>query len=175
MWERIPVESWRDQAGHVERYEMARDLLIDGDVVLDASCGIGYGKEVLGWESYVGVDREPVTAFSGDFRVADLDTWEPDFEFSMGLCFETLEHLREPERFCRIMLRATRVLMISVPTVPTMHMNPWHLHDFTVQDILAWLEGYQVQLIPQPHELSHIFIVTRKGGPSLSVNDPGDH
>ena len=158
MWERIPVEVWESQRGHIERYEMARDLLQEGDTVLDATCGIGYGKAVLEWDDYVGVDREPVTAFTGDFRVEDLDTWEPDFEFSMGLCFETLEHLQNPERWCQIMLRATRLLMISVPTVPTKHINQWHLHDFTVEDILKWLEGYEVEVIPQPHELSHIFI-----------------
>lgn len=161
-WERIPVERWRQQQGHVDRYQMARDLLRPGDVVFDAACGIGYGKEVLGWDDYVGADREPVTAFSGDFLEVDLDTWEPDFDFSVGLCFETLEHIQYPQRWLEIMLRASRLVMVSVPTVPTKHVNPFHVHDFTVQQILGWLQGYQVQLVPQPKELSHIFIVTRK-------------
>ncbi len=160
MWERITADVWEEQRGHVARYEMARDLLLPDDIVFDATCGIGYGKEVLGTDSYVGVDREPVTVFGGDFRVEDLDVWVPDFTFTMGLCFETLEHLRDPQRWLNIMLSASRVAMFSVPTIPTKHVNEWHLHDFTVEQILGWLEGYTVEVVPQPEEVSHIFIVT---------------
>lgn len=159
-WERIPAETWQEQRGHVRRYEMARDRLRPGDVVLDAACGVGYGLQVLGDVPYVGVDREPVTAFEGDFRVADLDVWEPDFDFTVGLCFETLEHVQDPERLLGVMLEASRLLMLSVPTVPTKHVNQWHLHDFTVEQMLDLLWGYAVEVIPQPEELSHIFIVS---------------
>ena len=162
MWERISEEVWEQQVGHVARYQMAQQLLEPGDVVLDATCGIGYGKQVLGIDSYVGIDREPVTAFQGDFRVEDLDMWEPDFNFSIGLCFETLEHLQNPQRWLNIMLKASRLAMFSVPTIPTKHFNEFHLHDFTVDQILVWLDGYEVEVIPQPEEVSHIFIVKTK-------------
>jgi hypothetical protein len=159
MWERIPVEVWESQRGHVERYELVKKSLIESDMVFDAACGVGYGKEVMGATGYVGVDREPVTEFGEGFITEDLDTWEPDFDFSVGVCFETLEHIQNPERWLKIMLRAKRLAFFSVPTVPTKHMNEFHLHDFTVGQVAELLKDYPFTIIPQPQELSHIFIV----------------
>lgn len=169
MWERIPVENWQKQAGHVDRYRMAAGLLREGDVVLDVACGIGYGAAVLnpdGRVQYVGVDRdgviEPQFERFGTFETHDLDEWTPQFGFDVAVCFETLEHLRDPWRFVEVLKLARRSVMISVPTVPTKHFNPYHLHDFTVQQIIDAVADYgDLTITPQPSELSHIFTITK--------------
>jgi hypothetical protein len=46
-----------------------------------------------------------------------------------------------------------------VPTRPTKHFNPYHLHDFTVDDILTMFDNVELlHLEDQPEELSHIFV-----------------
>lgn len=169
VWERIPVAGWQSQSGHVDRYKLAAGLLRSGDVVLDVACGVGYGAAVLnetGHVNYIGVDREDVVPdefrHHGVFQVHDLDEWEPTFDFDVAVCFETLEHLREPWRFVQLLKLAKRNIVISVPTVPTKHMNEYHLHDFTVQQIADAVADYgELVVIPQPSELSHIFISTK--------------
>lgn len=167
MWERIPEEVWREQRGHVERYELAAALTFDGEVVLDAACGIGYGARVLTEMdravTYHGADLpgvpSPAFANDGTFHGVNLDTWEPDFDYDVALCFETLEHLANPDRWAAICKRARRLVIVSVPTVPTKHANPYHLHDFTVEQVLELLApATVVDVIAQPHELSHVFV-----------------
>lgn len=165
VWERIPAASWRDQRGHVERYELAASMIRPGEVVLDAACGIGYGSVVFAenapTHTYIGVDREAPELLGPEASIiADLDVWEPDFSFDVAVCFETLEHLANPARFARILIQANRLVLASVPTVPTMASNPYHLHDFTVESALDLFAGAHVlDVIPQPAELSHIFVI----------------
>jgi len=169
MIERIAAAGWQNQLGHVDRYRMAAGLLRDGDVVLDAACGVGYGAAVLSENhsiEYHGVDRADCVdaqfAGLGSFVAHDLDLWEPTFEYDVAVCFETLEHLADPLRFVAVLKRARRAIAVSVPTVPTKHFNEHHLHDFTVDQISGWLSGYgDLVVYPQPSELSHIFIVTK--------------
>lgn len=167
MWERIPEDVWREQRGHVERYELAAAYIHDGDVVLDAACGIGYGARVLAEMdravTYHGADLpgvpSPTFAADGTFHAVNLDTWEPGFDFDVALCFETLEHLADPARWAAICQRARRLVLVSVPTVPTKHLNEYHLHDFTVEQVIELLAPADViDVIAQPHESSHIFV-----------------
>ena len=103
----------------------------------------------------------PTFASDGTFHGVNLDTWEPDFDFDVALCFETLEHLRDPARWAAICKRASRLVIVSVPTVPTMHLNEYHLHDFTVEQALNLFgPAADIDVIAQPHESSHIFVVT---------------
>lgn len=164
--ERISAADVGQQPGHVQRYEIAARLVQAGDVVLDAACGVGYGAEILAdrapVHTYYGVDRDGVDARylrHGWFTHADLNTWSPQFGFDVGICLETLEHLANPLHLAAVMASARKSLIVSVPTEPTKHLNPYHLHDFTVDDVCRMFEGLTlVELIPQPAELSHIFV-----------------
>lgn len=168
MYERIEAAWWRQERGHVERYELAASLLQHGEVVLDAACGIGYGAQVLleaGCDVQLhAADRPGVhdPQFPGIAHAVDLDTWTPPFTFDVALCFETLEHLQDPARWAGIIAAASRLVLVSVPTVPTVGINPWHLHDFTVDSLLELFPTMTArQVISQPHELSHIFVLDR--------------
>jgi hypothetical protein len=168
VWERIPSSEWQQQRGHVYRYELAANLIHDGEIVIDAACGIGYGSSVLTAGKniqYFGVDRadaiDPQFLPHGWFAARDLNTWVPDFAFDVAVCFETLEHLADPAHMVAWLKRAARLVIVSVPTVPTKHMNEFHLHDFTVDEIVAMFDGAaNIEITPQPDELSHIFVIT---------------
>jgi len=169
--ERISAAEVESQRGHVVRYEYAATLVQAGDVVLDAACGIGYGSAILAEQApahaYYGVDRDGVDLRymqHGWFTHADLDHWTPGFSFDVGICFETLEHLQDPQHLAGVMALANRVIVVSVPTQPTKHFNHYHLHDFTVEQVPALFPGWHLSdLTEQPEELSHIFTFTREG------------
>ena len=162
--ERIPADDWQSYAGHVDRYVMAADLCRTGDRVLDVACGVGYGAEVIGRRvqvAYTGVDRpgvvDPRFWPFGAFVAADLDEWAPPGRYDVGVCFETLEHVGDPARLARLLSDACGRLIVSAPTVPTAAVNPHHLHDFTLDSLLALFPGRPVlEVVDQRAELSHV-------------------
>ena len=171
MFERITTEQVADQPGHVYRYELAASWLKPGERVLDVACGVGYGAKVLTDlvpVKYVGVDKivpAPEFARLGKFHAGvNLDGWVPGFAWDVSVCFETLEHLENPQHLADQVAKAKRLMIVSVPTRPTKHLNPFHLHDFTVEDVLTMFAGCEVlHLEDQPEELSHIFVFRGTG------------
>jgi SAM-dependent methyltransferase len=152
-------------------------LLLESEVVLDVACGIGYGAKLINENvvvQYIGVDKvEPdpkFIDFGKFYSGVDLNTWSPDFAFDVAICVETLEHLANPKNLVANLSKAKRLIFVSVPTRPTMHMNPFHLHDFTVNDIIKIFAGHELMHIEdQPEELSHIFVFAGKSASGLSV------
>ena len=114
---------------HVERYEWAGRFTLDSDVVLDAACGTGYGKQYL-HGTYIGADKHP-----GHLEV-DLETWTPDFDYDVFVGLETLEHLPDYSTYVETAKRARREIIISTPIVPTKHVNEFHVHDFTKEQVV---------------------------------------
>jgi 2-polyprenyl-3-methyl-5-hydroxy-6-metoxy-1,4-benzoquinol methylase len=170
MVERIVKGDGLDRRGHEFRYLMASGFCT-GAVVLDAACGTGYGASLLGdmLDEYVGVDRElgkmetPRRRGQVRYVEANLDVWVPDFEFDVFVCFETLEHVKDPQHLLDIGSLAKYWMILSVPIVPTKHVNPYHLHDFEpgyLQNRLipGW-EHYQT--VVQPSEVSEITVFGR--------------
>jgi 2-polyprenyl-3-methyl-5-hydroxy-6-metoxy-1,4-benzoquinol methylase len=169
MIERIAEDDWRNQTGHVYRYQLASGFVVNGERVLDVACGIGYGAELMSetvFLDYIGVDKiEPAESFRlfGKFiSGVDLDEWAPDFDWDVSVSFETLEHVRDPQRLAENLMLAKRLIICSTPTRPTKHMNDYHLHDFTVDDVIALFDGWELRHIEdQPEELSHVFVFGR--------------
>jgi 2-polyprenyl-3-methyl-5-hydroxy-6-metoxy-1,4-benzoquinol methylase len=166
MVERIPAETWKNWPGHVYRYQLAADWIEPGETVIDVACGIGYGASVMKERkdfTYIGFDKVvPAQEFAqlGKFNAGvNLNTWTPDLEWDVSVCFETLEHVENPQHLASQVMRAKRLIIVSVPTRPTKHFNPYHLHDFTVDDVLEMFKDCELlHLEDQPEELSHIFI-----------------
>jgi hypothetical protein len=164
--ERIPADSWKHHKGHTVRYLYAARHVRDGETVNDIACGVGYGSGFFLKGPYRGYDRPgvPDTSFPGSFYAADLDDpdWEPS-RADVTVCFETLEHVQDPARLAAVIGRTTRrAVVVSVPVVPTKHLNPHHLHDFTAQDIPPLFDGFTVvDDWAQPEELSHVWLLER--------------
>ncbi len=173
--ERIESDSWRTHLGHIYRYDLVSKLLLPNETVLDVACGIGYGAKIIDEHlvvQYIGVDKvEPDPEFIGLgkwYSGVDLDEWSPDFTFDVAICIETLEHLANPKNLVAHLSQAKRLIFVSVPTRPTMHMNPFHLQDFTVDDIINLFDDHElIHIEDQPEELSHIFVFAGKGASAL--------
>lgn len=164
--ERIPAESWQTHKGHVARYLYAARHVRDGETVNDIACGTGYGTTFFLRGPYRGYDRPhvPDPSFPGSFHAADLDdpAWTPD-PTDVTVCFETLEHVKDPAHLAHVIGRTTRrAIVVSVPVVPTKHLNTHHLHDFTKADIPPLFDGFEIaDEWPQPEELSHVWLFER--------------
>ena len=146
-----------DQAGaeslrlHLQRYEFAAEHACPSRL-LDLACGVGYGTRLLSdrradLRDLTGVDLSPAAieyaqshyaregirylqadamSFGGEGEAAD--------SFDTIVSLETIEHLPEPLVFvARLvgLLKTGGVLVASVPTTPSVDLNPHHLHDFT--------------------------------------------
>lgn len=169
MVERIPEHNWRDWDGHVYRYRLAANWLQDYERVFDVACGIGYGAQLIAEArkvDYFGIDKVTAShtfAPYGNFiDGVDLDEWQPDDDWDVSISFETLEHVRYPQQLADNLKRAKRLIILSTPTRPSKHLNPYHLHDFTVDEVLTMFDGWELLHIEdQPEEWSHIFVWQR--------------
>lgn len=141
--------------GHLARYVCADRCVRGSDAVADVACGIGYGASLLNAAAYHGYDRSSVAAeaqalygWRSDrtFYGTDLDDprWQPACDVDVTVCFETLEHLRDPQRVAQRLARWTsRVIVVSVPSIPTVGINPYHLHDIDVDELPGWFPNFE--------------------------------
>ena len=140
-------------AEHGDGYAMADTLNryvwtlphLDGRRVVDLGCGSGYGAHVVSWvaDGVTGLDFSPEAIayakahYPGvDFRVADLTRGDALPPGDVGLCFEVLEHLPDPDRAMRAAFAAYPRVFISVPN-PWWHnsqLNPHHVNDFPLRE-----------------------------------------
>lgn len=122
---------------HEYRYKIAGQYTKDDDTVLDMACGTGYGAKFLKGK-YIGVDK---IELCGNI-VADLNNWKPDFDFDVGISFETIEHLRDYKEFLETLKKAKRLIIYSAPITPTKDRNEFHLHDFTYEELRRFFLGW---------------------------------
>ena len=134
------------------RYQLAVGYIRDGDTVLDAACGMGYGTHMLSSQSsavqVLGADldleaiRYASESFCGQdarlsFHAGDAQQLHflPDNSIDLFVSFETLEHVPYPEHLLAEALRVLRPsgrLIVSVPNLwvneDGVDPNPHHLH-----------------------------------------------
>ena len=138
---------------HLERYEFAARAARAGRL-LDLACGVGYGTQLLlernrSLGPAVGVDISPeaiahARARYGGERVCFVASEALGFRDAEGfdtiVSLETIEHVDDPERLLAhlvSMLRPGGVLVASVPTTPSVDLNPHHRNDFSEDSFLA--------------------------------------
>lgn len=137
---------------HVERYEWATRAAKPGRL-LDCACGVGYGTAILlrdpKIESALGVDVSPdaiahaSARYGGPrarFVACDALALEDAEGFDTIVSLETIEHVEDPERLVAklvSLLRPGGRLVASVPTTPSVDLNPHHRHDFTARSFRA--------------------------------------
>jgi hypothetical protein len=120
---------------HRYRYSVAARFVRAGDVVLDAACGIGYGRHTLPEGiTWIGVDRRPPEGA----REVDLRTWVADLDYDVFIGLETIEHIDGSlDPYVGNAKRAKRAIVISTPIIPTIHFNEFHKRDFTPASLEA--------------------------------------
>ena len=154
--ERLIPEAQHGQLVHAEhlvRYRLAARLA-GSRRVLDIACGEGYGSAMLaaaGATSVVGVDVDARTVELAasrypDARYACADIGALPFDdgaFELVASFETIEHVREPERALDELARVTApggLLVISTPNKRSYLVeNEFHEREFTSEEFLDLL------------------------------------
>jgi 2-polyprenyl-3-methyl-5-hydroxy-6-metoxy-1,4-benzoquinol methylase len=148
---------------HLQRYEFAAAHSRPGRV-LDIACGAGYGAHLVasrlrGQVAVTGVDlSEASIAYARDrygaagvsFHVADANEFDDGEGFHTIVSLETVEHLEDPAKFIAhlvAMLRPGGVLVASVPTTPSVDVNPYHRHDFSERSFRALVEPHGLEEI----------------------------
>jgi len=147
---------------HLDRYAFAADQIrerVGAGRVLDLACGVGYGSRLVADRcgpavSVVGVDVSASAVeyasrrYGGPsvgFVVGDAMTFEPDAPFDAAVSLETIEHLPDPAGFVTRLVRFVRpggLVVASVPTTPSVDLNPHHLHDFSEASFRALFERH---------------------------------
>ena len=143
---------------HLARYAFAARMARPGRL-LDCACGVGYGTRWLvdqnpALRPALGVDvsaeavGHAVSRYADEgvrFVVADAMRFEDPEGFDTVVSLETLEHVEDPAGFfARLvhLLRPGGVLVASVPTTPSVDLNPHHRSDFTERSFAALGAGH---------------------------------
>ncbi len=141
----------------IDRYEIALGH-VEGSVV-DAACGWGYGTSMLAAEAgpVVGIDAwgraiayaQSVTAGRRGLRFieADLEVEGVPDHFDWAVCFETLEHLKDPEGFAaKLKAAARKGICVSVPPArrKSARNNPFHEREIEWDSLEQWFKGWDL-------------------------------
>jgi len=167
----------RQWLGHYFRYRLARGFMEDGDTVLDAACGVGYGSRLLSdlaatvW-AYdadgvaLGRARARYDADNITWREADLDDLDELPAVDVAVSFETLEHLGDPGHFVELLhISARRLIVLSAPVTKTVGINPHHQHDFTEDELRSLVLRHPWTLYEEARQGPYLIIVAyRKDG-----------
>jgi len=133
---------------HLARYYFAASYCFN-KIVLDASCGTGYGSSLIGLyaSSVLGVDVDEATIDHARdyetstilFKVCDLDKNFPEGNFDTVLSFETIEHLKDPNLFLANVAKHAKTFIFSIPVN---NKSEFHLGVYSVEDIQKLLGKY---------------------------------
>ncbi|GAB4400767.1 MAG: hypothetical protein OHK0048_16390 [Rhodoferax sp.] len=158
VWGPIAVE-------HLHRYALAARL-VNGATVLDVACGEGYGSAWLARmaQRVVGVDVQPAVvqrarqrydAQGLNFVCADGRALPfPSACFDWVVCFETLEHMADPQRLLAELARVLRPngrLLLSTPdrasyAAASGQVNPFHHRELSEDELRALLTPHFPQV-----------------------------
>lgn len=146
------------RAACLARYVFA-EKFVKGRTVCDVACGTGYGSGYLARTAkrVVGIDisieavdwaQKHFGADNVTFLKADvIEPWPVQGKFDVVTSFETMEHLKTPERFLDLInehLLPGATLLLSVPNGPCdlqNHSDNYrHLQHFSDNDLRGLLE-----------------------------------
>lgn len=147
---------------HTEAEHLARYIWAGAKVsgrVLDIACGTGYGSRILSRAAQVtGLDRDARAVAEAQERVPEgrfvrVEVPPIPFEdaaFDWVVCFETVEHIAEDNRFVTELKRTLTPeghLLISTPnraaTSPNQAhpVNPFHVREYLLPEFESLLRG----------------------------------
>lgn len=139
---------------HCARYVFAMHPFCTHKIVLDCAAGVGYGTQILSWaaDAVYGIDIEPAAIeyanemYSTDnttFMVGDATKIPfPDGFFDVVVSFETIEHLKEPEKFVD---EAWRVLAddgVFIVSAPENSGSVFHRAEYSADGLAALLGAF---------------------------------
>jgi ubiquinone/menaquinone biosynthesis C-methylase UbiE len=169
---------------HLVRYQLAASAA-KNKKILDIACGSGYGAGILaqaGSAKVVAIDIDEAAVKEAEknygspaieFRVGDAeDIKEANGSFDVISSFETIEHLKNPEKYLAEISRVLKkegMAFISTPNRDIFgQKNPYHLHEYNRSEFEAILKKYfaNVSLLEQVNGIASLI----KGEKAGNVN-----
>ncbi len=169
---------------HLARYRWAREMLRikKSKQVLDIACANGYGSSqlcaderfVLGMDKSYDLIDDAKKRYKGcKFEICDIDE-NPDMikkhsPFDAICCFETLEHLKYPQRALYIFsecMTTDGYLLLSIPDGSYEKkdskgniISEFHLHAFEVSDIINMIDksGFIIEKVLHQHLSAQLY------------------
>ena len=147
---------------HIARYQFAKKFINNNNIILDIACGTGYGTQMLCEnisclaygcdisEETINYAKQNYSTLNIKFEVMDATKLLfPENFFDCIICFETIEHLENPEKsimeFVRV-LKDNGIIIISTPnkniSLKNKSENEFHEHEFTRDEFLKILSKY---------------------------------
>jgi len=146
----------------IRRYRLAKGFISKNKrrLILDVGCGTGFGMVILKNSSeIIGIDcsvdavqygRENYGHEKANFLVADAHHLPfRDSLFDCVLCLEVIEHVKSPDIVIsevRRVLRPKGSLVLSTPNAKTPTGNPFHLKEFSYQELLDFIEQFGFEI-----------------------------
>jgi 2-polyprenyl-3-methyl-5-hydroxy-6-metoxy-1,4-benzoquinol methylase len=139
---------------HLRRYAAIRRFCYGK--VLDFACGCGYGSFLLAVNPEVSeitaidIDKDAVEWAKKEFQhkkiryiVDDIKNLNEAFDTLVSL--ETIEHMKDLS-VIRDLIKRCEInhLILSFPDKKSTHFNPYHFHDFVLQEIADLFPAYLV-------------------------------
>ena len=155
---------------HVERYAMVRQHIYGS--VLDFACGVGYGSYLISKnpdvQEVIGVDKDQdaINHATLHFKTNKTRFLVSDIENYSGthncfVCLETIEHIKNSSLVPALAIRCgVELTILSYPSKKTTHYNPFHYHDFRLQDIKDLFSEFLVTDVRDLHgEVTMVFLL----------------
>jgi O-antigen biosynthesis protein len=169
---------------HLHRYCLARDHCLGKDV-LDVASGEGYGSAILAGvaRSVIGVDIDEISVAHarGAYRSEGLLFLQgsaialpvQDSSIDVVVSFETLEHIREHERFAvevKRVLRPGGTFIVSTPdraiySARGEHFNKYHVLELTEPEFGSFLRLHFIHAIVLHQRAVFGSIIASPAGP----------
>ena len=117
---------------HVARYEWVAKSLQPGSYVIDLACGIGYGANIMAQAGHkvvaCDIDTEALEYGATHWSHERVEFCKTDGsllngtigDFGAAVCFETIEHIQDPEPLLRSLRLSAQILIASVPNEDVM-------------------------------------------------------
>ncbi len=159
---------------HKRRYQIAKKS-IEGCLILDIGCGMGFGTKILASEmpgkKFVGIDIDEKSIEYAKrhnelpnikFKLMDATKLGfPDCYFDSVVSIENIEHIEDYESYIKEVYRVLKAngrLFITTPNVNRvgniifkiighkLPLNPYHKHEFKVNEIKELLRRYNLKI-----------------------------
>lgn len=154
---------------HLGRYLWAKDIIEKHNLknVLDVACASGYGTKILSTacdsitgidnkEKYLNLAKEKNSVKNINYLLKDVNKENFKNKYDCIVCFETLEHLKNPNEFLTKLyncLTNNGILLISVPNDKYeiiengKNKDSYHLHTFSLNALKNIFKNHKLNII----------------------------
>ncbi|MFL5240438.1 MAG: methyltransferase domain-containing protein [Rhizomicrobium sp.] len=164
---------------HIARYLFASQI-VAGKAVIDIGCGVGYGSQRLAQlgaafvhafdlsEDAIRHARIHYAHPNVHYEAGNAERFSADRQYDVAICFELIEHVRNPRavmKNIRSALTGEGILVMSTPRALEEKRTHFHEHEFGLEEYVKMISEYfgEVEIYV---ENNHFTSLVTKGRPA---------